>query len=391
MNIIFVNENTLGHASYLLPFVDELSRRPDLSIHPIRIDATPLPEEWAKRANWSIRGLRRWGLDMGAWRWRRVVSEYVRTQVDEICRNTPIDGIVVNTQSVGLMLSDLADQIPLFVCLDATFAQLARSAWFAPNLLSRLFLPFTLRSLLRHERQFFRGTRMFFPWSPPVADSLEKDYEVPRDRITVIPPSMPQATREAFSRTARVGSTPPTTVGAHKPARLLFIGGDFTRKGGPLLLDCFRQHLRNECELHIVTHSAMNSEPGVFIHHGVSAYSEKWRQLWLESDLFVFPSRLETFGIVLMEALAFGVPVVSSNVGAASYVLDQGRVGWLLPGLDPAIMAQTIQTALANKPERLRRSQLGRERVKGEFSLESNARRMAECIRTNDGEPAVDC
>jgi hypothetical protein len=102
VNIICVNENTLGHASYLLPFVDELSGRPDLGIDPIRIDATPLPEEWAKKAHWSIRGLRCWGLDMGAWRWRRVVSEYVRAQVNEICRNTPIHGIVVNTQSVGL-------------------------------------------------------------------------------------------------------------------------------------------------------------------------------------------------------------------------------------------------------------------------------------------------
>ena len=48
------------------------------------------------------------------------------------------------------------------------------------------------------------------------------------------------------------------------------------------------------------------------------------------ADLFVFPSALETFGIVLLEAIAFGVPVISSQAGAANEILNKGKAGILL-------------------------------------------------------------
>ncbi|MGH9581096.1 MAG: hypothetical protein ACRD2R_08885, partial [Terriglobales bacterium] len=137
MRVVFINENTLGHASYLVPYVQALNAHPELGVTAQLMNATPLPPELERRANFSVRGLRQWGLDFAAARWRLVVSRHVRTQLEELRRGEEVHAIVANTQSVGLELAELAASLPVFVCMDATFEQLARSPWFAPNAPSR--------------------------------------------------------------------------------------------------------------------------------------------------------------------------------------------------------------------------------------------------------------
>jgi len=364
-HIAFINENTLGHASYLVPYVRWFERHPRLELTPHLLNATPLPPALATRANLTVPGLRGFGLDFHATRWRLAVSRHVRAQVDELRRRQPLDALVVNTQSVALELADLAQEMPVFVCLDATFTQLARSRWFAPNMLARLLQPVTLATLWRKERELFRAARALLPWSERAEFSLVEDCGVEPERIfrlppSVIPPPRPRAARRE-----------------HQLPQVLFVGGDFKRKGGPLLLECFHQHLTGACELHIVTESDVAPEEGVVVHRGVKAGSDAWRERWEQADLFVFPSTLETFGIVLVEALAFQVPVVASDVGAAPEVLDDGDAGWLLPDVNPRALAAAIREALSQPAEAALRARRGRRIVERQFNLEANARRLA--------------
>src|SRR5258708_3190008 len=141
--IAFANENTLGHSSYLLPFVRELESRPDLGISPVVVQATPLPPDLKRFGEGSIRLLRRWGLDFGATRWRMAASRHVLRQLSALHRRTPLDAVIVNTQSVGLELPTWSDRPPLFVALDATFAQLSRTPWLANGWIGRLAAPVT--------------------------------------------------------------------------------------------------------------------------------------------------------------------------------------------------------------------------------------------------------
>ena len=75
MRVAFINENTLGHASYLVPFVRQFEARPDLGIEPQLINATPLPPALERRANFTVRGLRKFGLDFHNARWRLTVAD----------------------------------------------------------------------------------------------------------------------------------------------------------------------------------------------------------------------------------------------------------------------------------------------------------------------------
>ncbi|MFM7103018.1 MAG: hypothetical protein ACKO3N_17835 [Verrucomicrobiota bacterium] len=219
----FLNENELGHGSYLPRYAAEFERRPELGIRPRLIQATPLPADLARLAR-GIRGLRRLGLDFGALRWRLAASRHARRQLDALCAREPVRAVVVNTQSVGLDLTDLAVRLPVFVALDATFQQLARSPWFTPVPALAWLNPLTLGGLLRRERRLYAAARGLLPWSGPVAHSLRSEYAVAEDRLHVLPPSMARPPGPAGPPGQREGRR-----------QMPFLGRDFVHKGGPLL------------------------------------------------------------------------------------------------------------------------------------------------------------
>src|SRR5262249_37399304 len=112
--------------------------------------------------------------------------------------------------------------------------------------------------------------------------------------------------------------------------RILFVGGDFLRKGGDLLLEVYRKRLRGRAELVLVTRDAVPPEPGVEVHTGVGANSEKLRELYAGADLFALPTRADCFSLVCMEALASGIPVVTTRVGGIPDIVREGETGHLI-------------------------------------------------------------
>ena len=102
----------------------------------------------------------------------------------------------------------------------------------------------------------YQHAALLLPWSHWAAEAIIREYAVPAERVHVVPPGVdlrlwPQRAQRAEQ--------------AHLP-RLLFVGGDFERKGGPLLLDVFRAHFRGRCELHLVTKGDVAPEDGVFVY-----------------------------------------------------------------------------------------------------------------------------
>jgi glycosyltransferase involved in cell wall biosynthesis len=93
-------------------------------------------------------------------------------------------------------------------------------------------------------------------------------------------------------------------------------------------------------------------------HPGVrfvgAKHGEELAQYYAAADVFVFPSRTDTFGLVLLEALASGVPVAALPVAGPLDVLDGAEVGCLDEDLGRA-----VQTALTISPERCRQFALG--------------------------------
>ena len=368
MNVAFVNENTLGHTSYLPRFVDSLNSHPEWGCRAIRLDATPLPPE-LRGAERGIRGLSRFGLDWQIARWRKAASIHAALLLQRAQMQGRIDAIIVNTQSVGLEIPRRFPEIPCWVALDATFEQLARSPWFTSTDLARWFHPFTLGWLRNRERELYAHAKGFLPWSDVAAQSLRKEYKIADQRIMIFPPSLEDPLPVPY---------PERSNTKHK---ILFIGGDFRRKGGQMLVDIWRECFQSQAELHVVTRTQLPQEPGLHVHVGVEAGSMKWRSLWNSADLFVFPSRLETFGIVLVEAMAFGVPIISTNTGAAADFLADGGAGILLSSLTPNLLRDAIHKLISSPETRARFSSNGRARYMQDFELTANTRRLAHLIQ----------
>ena len=153
----------------------------------------------------------------------------------------------------------------------------------------------------------------------------------------------------------------------------MFVGGDFTRKGGHVLLEAFRHGLSDRCTLDIVTkEEGIPSADSVRVHRGLTPNSPVLRKLFEDADLFIFPTLGDMTPMVVMEAMASSLPVVATDVGAVSEGVEDGVTGLLIPTNDPSSIVKAVSD-LANNPDRLiAMGKAGYERAQRLFDGEKN-------------------
>ncbi|MFD5008470.1 glycogen synthase [Streptomyces chartreusis] len=106
-------------------------------------------------------------------------------------------------------------------------------------------------------------------------------------------------------------------------------------------------------------------------------------QLLTHAAVFVCPSVYEPLGIVNLEAMACGTPVVASQVGGIPEVVDDGKTGLLVPLDDDfeAGLAHALDSVIGDPEAARRMGEAGRERAVGEFGWDAVARRTAGLYR----------
>lgn len=222
-------------------------------------------------------------------------------------------------------------------------------------------------------RLFFRRCAGLLPWSAWAARSMVDDYGADENAVHVVPPGIDLAAWEPAKRDR-----------AERP-RLLFVGGDFERKGGPLLLDVYRHHLRGEADLHVVTRARLEREPGVYVHTDLVMGDERLRKLYQSCDLLVLPTLADCFSIAALEAMACGLPVIISRTGGVPEIVIDGETGILVPpGRGDSLLA-AIRVMLASRSLRGRMGAAGRERAERRFDAGVQA---ATTLRIMSGEGA---
>jgi len=88
-----------------------------------------------------------------------------------------------------------------------------------------------------------------------------------------------------------------------------------------------------------------------------------------EFDVQVVASRAEPFGLVTLEAMAGGVPVVATNTGGSAEILRDGVEGFLVPPADAAVMANRLECLLGSPGLRRQMGERGRSRYQARYSL----------------------
>jgi len=160
----------------------------------------------------------------------------------------------------------------------------------------------------------------------------------------------------------------PTSRPADARPRILFVGRVGIRKGVPALLEAFRP-LAGEAELHLVgpVEPAMEKlfaglpMAGVTVRGPVPAVSLP--AVYAEADLFCLPSLEEGFPLVLLQAMAAGLPVVTTPECGAADILTPGREGEVVASGDVEALTAALAGLVIDRDRRVEMGAQARARV----------------------------
>jgi glycosyltransferase involved in cell wall biosynthesis len=199
---------------------------------------------------------------------------------------------------------------------------------------------------------------LFFPFSRWAGEVLIEDSHIAPEKVHPINVGLDL---ELWPRVPKTEPTP--------RAQILFVGGEFVRKGGDLLLDVYRRNFADSADLHLVTRQPPpDLPPRVFVHTDFRANDPRLRQLYAECDIFAMPTRADMSPWVILEAMATGRPVITTRTGGIPDMVMEGKTGFLIEPGDGAMLTERLRTLLADSELRQCLGAAGRDRVEKEFS-----------------------
>lgn len=114
---------------------------------------------------------------------------------------------------------------------------------------------------------------------------------------------------------------------------------------------------------------------------------EKLRDLYAESSLFILPTREDCFGLVTLEAMCAGLPVISSKYADGAYdLIKEGVTGFIVDPYDEKQFSETVETLMDDPVKATEMGRAGKERSK-DFSFEKVSIGFMEAVRA--AEPAT--
>lgn len=178
------------------------------------------------------------------------------------------------------------------------------------------------------EKQVYENARMVFVMSGNIRQSLLRQYGLPDQQVRMI---------GAGSNTGVSDSNP----AKYRSQKILFVGKDWERKGGPLLLTAFEKVLQEipSAQLVIIGCRPKTNLPNCVILGEVGL--DQVRAAYEDAAVFCMPTRREPFGLVFVEAMSRRLPIVASNIGALPELVENGRNGYSLPA-DPHQYAEKL-------------------------------------------------
>lgn len=353
-DIAFVLEQALGHVTHAKNLQVNVPKDPEVRAHWALLDfktegiASQIP---IYRSNWTVRA-----------------GMLARQQLAQLARHTKLHVAFFHTQVPAILARSWIERIPSIVSLDASPLQYDQFG----QVYQHDKGPAWLEALKwRLNRDCYKAARRLVAWSEWTKQGLVQDYEVPPEKIIVIPPGVNVADW-------RRPGPPHTSSG---PVRILFVGGNFERKGGLNLLEAFRALRTLGIELHLVTKDKIAAEPGLFIYNDMEPNSGALKQLYHSCDIFALPTFGDILPMVLSEAGAAGLAVVSTNIAGIPEIVRHEDTGLLVtPGHTDALR-QALQRLIERPDERLSFGSRALAHVTRRYDAETNACQVLDLLK----------
>ncbi|HYL83759.1 MAG TPA: glycosyltransferase family 4 protein, partial [Candidatus Angelobacter sp.] len=227
--------------------------------------------------------------------------------------------------------------------------------------------------------------------SKDTAEHLAEQQEVSRERIRVLPWALDPQFEALLAPNAPL--TPP---GNFPRGRVILAVGRWVAteryKGMDTLITALPRLLTAWPELQLVLAGSgddrgwlddLVEKNGVERHvHFLSGLSYgELAACYAACEIFALPSRSEGFGLVYLEAMACGKPVIGGAHGGAPEIIQDGVTGYLVPHGDPIQLATAMQTLLADPPHAKEMGARGRRTVEQEYRFASFAKSLKKILR----------
>ena len=98
-------------------------------------------------------------------------------------------------------------------------------------------------------------------------------------------------------------------------------------------------------------------------------YGEDKYEIFMKSDILAFPTKKEAFGLVLLEAMAAGLPIVSTNEGGIPEIVNDGITGFIVDKQNPVQLAEKIEYLILNTEQARKMGQAGRAMFELKYTL----------------------
>jgi glycosyltransferase involved in cell wall biosynthesis len=241
---------------------------------------------------------------------------------------------------------------------------------FAHNLMSeaRRFLDRPeIDAAAKRERQFFaelNSDAIVVANSHMVRDAIEAHFGLPQARLRVCYPGYRAAAFSNHQRAdLRAQARRSLGISEDTPLVGFVTSGDLHKRGLGVFLDTAEIMLERLPDLRFLVvgsrmlpdwtrhHQLLSS--GALMHRARSARPQQWMAAL---DVFLYPARFEEFGMVVLEACALGIPVITSRRVGAAELLSGSYAAWICDSPDPQQMADLATRLLADAAARARLS-----------------------------------
>ncbi len=245
-------------------------------------------------------------------------------QIQRQLKKNPCDVIFAPVASREVSL--LSDDIPVIYMSDATPELIKETYNLYPDEAGFLIADRQEKSAIS------KAAKMIYP-SDWVANSAVNYYQANPQNVNVVTfganvdPDVIPAQDEILKKCQ------------DRKCRLLFIGKDWERKGGYIAFDTLKilNQMGIDSELVFLgcvppagfDHEKMQVIP--FLNKNIPEEQQKFSQLLLNSHFLLFPTRADCSPFVICEANAFGLPVITTDVGGIPTIIQNGKNGYTLP------------------------------------------------------------
>jgi len=227
---------------------------------------------------------------------------------------------------------------------------------------------------LAWERELYRRMDVMFPMSRWLADSFMADFGVDAGKL------FPVGAGVNLPRVREVGDR------SYDRPELLFVGKDFARKGGPVLLEAFRAVRREvpEARLTLIGPRLDDVPEGVrclgVVPKNTPEGLDRLLAAYAEASVFVLPSLYEPFGIAFAEAMAHKVPCIGADNCAMPEIVVDGETGFLVPVSDAGALAHRMLDLLKDPAACRAMGEAGYRRYREHYTWDRVVARMVAVL-----------